>query len=479
MISIIICSHTPVELERCRAAIEKTIGCPHEFIVLDNTENPYSLARAYNLGAERAQYNHLVFVHEDVTFLTLNWGLALISLLDQKEVGAVGLAGTLCLTEGNWCSLGVPYVQGWVVHDDDLGTFLSKFSLEAGTHPVVALDGLFLAARKEVVQEMPFDEKTFDGFHLYDLDWSLRVAQKYKVLVTTDILVLHTGGSYDEAWQNYKKKFEEKHHGTLPYPSKPDPSVVRKRWKTYPFDTNTLQEKKVPHVLVGCPTSYHKQYCLPAYWAGIQNLDYPNMDVVLVDNGPDDTYAELLRKKGFTVLKGPHLPNVIERIAFSRNILREKALNEGYDYFFSLEQDVVPSSDTLYRMVYHQKDIVTGVVLNQTVSPDGKKLVTVPMLWEDHGEDPNKMRYVEGKKLLQPKLFEVRACSLACTLISKKALSIPFRASLEAFDDILFCQDARKKGFSILADPLIRPRHYTQPWDEATRDSEKRGLSSQ
>ncbi|MEK6964010.1 MAG: glycosyltransferase [Nanoarchaeota archaeon] len=478
MISLILCSHELDALKKCKEVIEKTIGVPHEFIVLDNQKNQYSLAQAYNLGAQRAQYNYLVFVHEDVTFLTQNWGSVLIKLFDRVDVGAVGLAGTTCLTEGNWCSLGMPYTYGRVIHDDDSGSFLSKFSEEKGPHEVVALDGLFLACRKEIIQEIPFDEQTFDGFHLYDLDWSLRVAQRHKVLVMTDILVLHTGGSYDEAWQNYKKKFEQKHHDLLPYPSKPDPVVIRKRWKTYPFDVKTLQEKKMSKVLVGCPTSSHKKYCLAQYWAGLQNLDYPNMDVVLVDNDLDDAYAEVLRKNGFTVLKGPYLPNVIERIAVSRNILREKALKEGYDYLFSLEQDVVPSPDTLYRLVHHQKDIITGVVLNQTVSPDGKKLLTVPMLWEDYPGEPEKMRYVEGKKLLQPNLFEVRACSLACTLISRKALSISFRASLESFDDILFCQDARKQGFAVFADPLIRPRHYTQPWDEATRKSENKGLSS-
>ncbi len=478
MISIIICSHTPSDLETCRANIEKTIGVPHEYIVLDNSENQHSLAQAYNLGVQRAQYNHLVFVHEDVTFLTPNWGSVLVKLLDQPEVGAIGLAGTTCLTEGNWCSLGQPYTKGWVIHDDDLGSFLSKFSETKDAQQVVALDGLFLACRKEIAREIPFDEQTFDGFHLYDLDWSLRVAQKHTAWVTTNILVLHTGGSYDEAWQNYKKKFEQKHHDLLPYPSKPNPAVIRKRWKTYPFDAKTLQEKKMPKILVGCPTSSHKKYCLAEYWGGLQNLDYPNMDVILVDNDPDDAYAEVLRKNGFTILKGPCLPNVIERIATSRNMLREKALKEGYDYFFSLEQDVVPSPDTLYQLVRHQKDITTGVVLNQTASPDGKKLLTVPMLWEDYPGQPEKMRYVEGKKLLQPILFEVRACSLACTLLSKKALSIPFRASLESFDDILFCQDARKQGFSIFVDPLVRPRHYTQPWDQATRDSENRGLSS-
>ena len=35
------------------------------------------------------------------------------------------------------------------------------------------LDGMFFVAKRAVVESVPFDEDTFDGFHGYDLDFSL------------------------------------------------------------------------------------------------------------------------------------------------------------------------------------------------------------------------------------------------------------------------------------------------------------------
>ena len=37
-----------------------------------------------------------------------------------------------------------------------------------------ALDGMFFAARRDVLARCAFDEATFDGFHGYDIDFSFR-----------------------------------------------------------------------------------------------------------------------------------------------------------------------------------------------------------------------------------------------------------------------------------------------------------------
>src|SRR6185503_5578792 len=39
-------------------------------------------------------------------------------------------------------------------------------------HGMQALDGLFMAANREVLERVRFDEVTFDGFHGYDMDFS-------------------------------------------------------------------------------------------------------------------------------------------------------------------------------------------------------------------------------------------------------------------------------------------------------------------
>ena len=100
-----------------------------------------------------------------------------------------------------------------------------------------------------------------------------------------------------------------------------------------------------PKILVGCPTSHHKAYCLKEYAEAVKSLDYPNYDILLVDNSPDEDYINKIKEHGLSVIKGHYFEGARDRIIASRNILRQKAIDEGYDYFFSLEQDVIPPRD--------------------------------------------------------------------------------------------------------------------------------------
>ena len=61
------------------------------------------------------------------------------------------------------------------------------------------------------------DQDIFDGFHFYDLDFCLRLAEHGKLIVTKDISVMHhSGGKYDSGWEEYSRRFLEKHKDRLP-----------------------------------------------------------------------------------------------------------------------------------------------------------------------------------------------------------------------------------------------------------------------
>ncbi len=228
MISLIVCHRNKTLLEALKKSVESTIGVPYEFVIIDNLDNQYTIAQAYNKGANEAKYDCLVFVHEDVEFLTKDWGCALMDILKKKSIGAVGVAGSTYLNErGVWAEVGVPFVKGRLVHRDGGRLFVSTYSEEKRDEKVVVLDGCFLACRKEVAKEVPFDE-TMDGFHFYDVDWSLRIVQKYDVLVTQSFMILHKSYGKKDEDLNYgrlRKKFVEKHKGKLPFTNqglKPD-----------------------------------------------------------------------------------------------------------------------------------------------------------------------------------------------------------------------------------------------------------------
>ena len=67
-------------------------------------------------------------------------------------------------------------------------------------------------------QRITFDADTFDGFHLYDIDFrdAARLAG-LRVGVSTELIVAHASpGNYDAQWQVYADRFNRKYAGQLP-----------------------------------------------------------------------------------------------------------------------------------------------------------------------------------------------------------------------------------------------------------------------
>ena len=49
-------------------------------------------------------------------------------------------------------------------------------------------------------------------------------------------------------------------------------------------------------VLIGCPTSEHKKYCLQEYAQAVKQLIDENTDVLIVDNSKTDDYKKEIKK---------------------------------------------------------------------------------------------------------------------------------------------------------------------------------------
>jgi len=118
----------------------------------------------------------------------------------------------------------------------------------------------------------------------------------------------------------------------------------------------------IPKVLIGAPTAAPYAYCLADYVKAVKTLSYKNCKTVLVDNSEKEAYDKVIEKQGIHAIKYPKfIADSRERLASSRNILRDMVLQEEYDYFLSLEQDVIPPKDVIERLLAHKKDVVTGI----------------------------------------------------------------------------------------------------------------------
>ena len=219
--------------------------------------------------------------------------------------------------------------------------------------------------------------------------------------------------------------------------------------------------KILPKILVGCPTSDYHEYALQEYSEAVKNLAYENYDILLVDNSKDNSYLTKLKRFNLPAVKGSWNEGAKKRIINSRNILRQKVIEGDYDFFLSLEQDVIPPKNIIESLFNSKKEIVSAVYF----MPQGNNLI--PMLAINEGKE--KYGYIPFEYVNKNShLINVNYAGLGAILISKKVLEkIKFRVDEKpGFDDWFFCKDAEKEGFKIFADLSVKCKHLLnkRPW---------------
>jgi hypothetical protein len=224
MISVIICSANKTLLNQVSENINLTVGVPFEIIATDNSTGQKGICEVYNHAAQKAQYDILCFMHEDIIIDTKNWGSIVNELFKTNpDLGLVGVAGGAykALAPSGWQLFGDINIHMYLLQDYK---FARKERVLVNHNPgnkklpaVTGIDGVWFATTKKIWAEFKFDEKTFTGFHAYDVDFSLAVGQKYKIAVTYDILLLHlSDGNYNSTWVYDSMKLHKKWNKHLP-----------------------------------------------------------------------------------------------------------------------------------------------------------------------------------------------------------------------------------------------------------------------
>lgn len=220
MISIIICSRTQNISENFSENIKKTIGCDYELIVIDNSQNQYSIFEAYNLGIDKSKGEYLCLMHDDILIHTIGWGGIINTIFrGDNQIGLIGVAGSKIKTKSPsawWnCSEGhkaIHIIQHFKDKEKEKWDF--GFNNETYTE-VVAIDGVFMAMRKD--KRIHFNAK-MTGFHNYDLNISFEYKKYgYEIIVTNKILVEHFSlGNLNEAWLSSTFKIHTLYQSILP-----------------------------------------------------------------------------------------------------------------------------------------------------------------------------------------------------------------------------------------------------------------------
>jgi predicted O-linked N-acetylglucosamine transferase (SPINDLY family) len=172
-----------------------------------------SLAEGYNRAAARATGDILLFSHDDIELMTPDFAVRLAAHLERYD--GVGAAGASQVAGPRWTDAGPRATHGHILHPPlagGTGVLLMAWGFQRPVcEDIRLLDGAFIAVRRHVWESVRFDPDRYDGFHLYDLDFTSRAsAAGARLAVPADLLVFHASkGRYGEAWRRYARRFAE------------------------------------------------------------------------------------------------------------------------------------------------------------------------------------------------------------------------------------------------------------------------------
>ncbi len=206
MITIIICSISNDLVDRLIINIKKTIGTEYELLIENNSGSDKGICHVYNKLAQQAKYEYILFIHEDICFHTLNWGSKLIDLLSKKEIGLVGVSGSLYKSSysSSWTACNQEFYRiNTIQHYNGIkNPSYHVINPDKNSYSEVAvIDGVFMATRSDVLTKFRFDEILLKGFHGYDFDICMQIRSNYKIVVTHDIQIEHfSSGKMNKKW---------------------------------------------------------------------------------------------------------------------------------------------------------------------------------------------------------------------------------------------------------------------------------------
>jgi hypothetical protein len=247
------------------------------------------------------------------------------------------------------------------------------------------------------------------------------------------------------------------------------------------------------------------EYCTEDYIKGLKNLTYQNADILLIDNSKDEKFFEKIKSLGIPVIRSANdYDDPRKKLVECRNILREKVLSGGYDYFFDVDQDVIPPADSIERFLRRDKPVVTGIYFTNLAV--GDRDITVPVVYgwfsdeeqkflienkeKVRNDSPrlyramveNNFDFTKIRKQLMPEdvegdqLILVKLCGTGCLFVHRSVLEkIKFRENPgRGFDDMTFCMDLIENKIPLYADTSVKCMHMIKGrkwnWEDVLRD---------
>ena len=228
-----------------------------------------------------------------------------------------------------------------------------------------------------------------------------------------------------------------------------------------------------PKVLLATPTHDGKAYCLEFWVRRVRAIQKVTpCDVLMADNSLGEGYARQMRKLGIKVLRSPARDEPLQSLAEARGKLYAYAIRHGYDYLFSLEQDLFPPPDILQYLlamrqsVKSEHAVVAAPYLIKYLSRPEPPYHTVDQLTSvardlilsERTKEPMQ-RLATGREMLaNPGVERVFAAGLGCALVDVgilKRIKVRYSQATYQPDDAFFYLDLRDLDIPVYVDTRL------------------------
>ncbi len=217
-------------------SLKNQAGVEVERLYYQNSSD--AACKCFNKAIKSTDAEYLVFVHQDIEFLTDDFLLKTVGYIKNEKRAIYGLCGARAsdnktLVVSN-CIHGLWNKKIGDIHNDKL-------------EKVFGLDEIFAACHRDVFNEIQFDEENFDGWHVYLADLCVQANLKDIPVYVMPLESQHKNSLempkymmiyniYPDDYFQYLKMLYKKYKGKVPFICCPCVSFSTtpfKFWRTY------------------------------------------------------------------------------------------------------------------------------------------------------------------------------------------------------------------------------------------------------
>jgi FkbM family methyltransferase len=174
-----------------------------------------------------------------------------------------------------------------------------------------------------------------------------------------------------------------------------------------------------------------------------------------------DTFKSIYDQHLDSLYSIDFVPFISDQIEQVRNEIAVYFLDNGYDYLFAVDSDIVFAPDTLQRLIDHDVDMVSGIYIQRI---PGTHTIEIMRKNEFGG-----VTHVPYSHIKDQGLVPIDGCGFGCVLIKRKvfeSMEYPYFVYKSALDhahtvseDVYFCRKATEKNIKMYADSELLCDH--------------------